>query len=417
MIRVLRQRDFSLLWFAGLISLIGDMMLTIALPVAVYELTGSALATGGLLIARAVPTLLLGSVAGVFVDRWDRKLTMVIANLVRAPILLLLLLVDSSDRLWLVYVVAFLTSVFSRFFRPAENALLPLLVARDDLIPANSLNSLNNNLSLLLGPALGGVIAARFGLSGVALADAASFLVAGVMILAIVTPARAERSAEPAAEGMRHAWARVWHEWLDGLRVIRGNPTLRIVFGVIAIGSIGEGVFGTAIWIFIDETLNGGPREAGWILSAQAVGGLIGAVVIGARARRVGAIRLMAWGAIGLGTIDLMTFNYPAVISGIWLAMILMAIVGVPASAFGAGYTTAIQSETEDAYRGRVFGALDATAALLAMVGAVIAGVATARLGPVLILSLDSLAYVAAGVIALRILRGGLRVEGEGLRE
>ena len=405
MIRVLRRRDFSLLWFAGLISLIGDMMLTVALPVAVYELTGSALATGGLLIARAVPTLLLGSVAGVFVDRWDRKLTMVVANLVRAPILLLLLLVDSADRLWIVYVVAFLTSVFSRFFRPAENALLPRLVHEDDLIPANSLNSLNNNLSLLIGPALGGLIAARFGLSGVALVDAASFLVAAVMILAIVTPARAERSAEPEGDDVRREWLKVWHEMLDGLRVIRGNATLRVIFGVIAVSSVGEGVFGTAIWIFIDETLDGGPREAGWILSAQAVGGLIGALVIGSRFRRADPVRLIGWGAIGLGAIDLMTFNYPAFIPGIWLALILMAIVGVPASAFGAGYTTAIQKETEDAFRGRVFGALDATAALLAMVGAVIAGLATAALGPVLILSIDSLAYMAGGALALLILR------------
>src|SRR5215210_7061224 len=220
MLQVLRQRDFSLLWFAGLISLIGDMMLVIALPVAVYDLTGSALATGGILIARSVPTLLLGSIAGVFVDRWDRRLTMVVANLVRAPILLLLLAVDSADRLWLVYVVAFLSSIFSRFFRPAENALLPRLVAEDDLIPANSLNSLNNNLSLLLGPALGGLIAARYGLGGVALADAASFLVAGAMILAIATPSRAERVTDSESEDVRHAWARLWHEWQDGLRLI-----------------------------------------------------------------------------------------------------------------------------------------------------------------------------------------------------
>jgi MFS family permease len=404
MLRVLRQRDFSLLWFAGLISLTGDMMLVVALPVAVYELTGSALATGGLLIARSVPTLVLGSVAGVFVDRWDRKVTMVVANLVRAPILLLLLLVDSADRLWIVYLVTFLTSIFSRFFRPAENAMLPRLVAEENLIPANSLNSLNNNLSLLVGPALGGLIAAQFGLSGVAVADAASFLVAGLLILAIVTPSRVERSEAPETEGVRQAWANVWHEALAGLRLIRENATLRVVFIVMAISSIGEGVFSTAIWVFIDETLNGGPREAGWILSAQAVGGLIGALVIGSKVRRAEPLRMLGWGAIGLGTIDLMTFNYPAFVPGIWLALIFMAIVGVPASAFGTGYTTAIQTEAEDAYRGRVFGALDTTVAMLAMLGAVIAGVATARLGPVVVLSIDSLAYVAGGVFALQTL-------------
>jgi predicted MFS family arabinose efflux permease len=314
------------------------------------------------------------------------------------------LLVDSADRLWIVYVVAFLTSIFSRFFRPAENAMLPRLVAEADLIPANSLNSLNNNLSLLIGPALGGLVAAQFGLSGVALADAASFLGAGLLILAIVTPSRAERSDLPETEGVRQAWMNVWREWLSGLRVIRASPTLRVVFGVMAISSIGEGVFSTAIWIFIDETLDGGPREAGWILSAQAVGGLIGALVIGSKVRRVEPLRLLGWGAIGLGTIDLMTFNYPAFTSGIWLALIFMAIVGVPASAFGTGYTTAIQTEADDAYRGRVFGALDTTVAMLSMVGAVIAGVATARFGPVVVLSMDSLAYVIGGIFALQTL-------------
>ncbi|MEA2512730.1 MAG: hypothetical protein QOJ59_2217, partial [Thermomicrobiales bacterium] len=84
MLRVLRRRNFALLWFAGLVSLTGDWMLIVALPVTVYELTGSALATGGVLIANRLPALVLGSVAGVFVDRWDRKRTMVVANLVRA---------------------------------------------------------------------------------------------------------------------------------------------------------------------------------------------------------------------------------------------------------------------------------------------------------------------------------------------
>ena len=106
MLTVLRRRDFALLWFAGLVSLIGDWMLVVALPLTVYQLTGSALATGGVLIANKLSALVLGSIAGVFVDRWDRKRTMVVANLIRAPVLLLLVAVDSAERVWIVYVVA-----------------------------------------------------------------------------------------------------------------------------------------------------------------------------------------------------------------------------------------------------------------------------------------------------------------------
>ena len=85
MLSVLRQRDFALLWFAGLVSITGDWMLVVALPITVYELTGSAFATGAILITNKLAALVLGSIAGVFVDRWDRKRTMVIANLIRGP--------------------------------------------------------------------------------------------------------------------------------------------------------------------------------------------------------------------------------------------------------------------------------------------------------------------------------------------
>jgi len=211
-IEVLRRRDFALLWFAGLISLTGDWMLLVALPVTVYGLTDSAAATGGLLIASRLPSLLLGSVAGVFVDRWDRKRTMVAANLLRAPILLLLFAVDSAERVWIVYVVAFAVSALGQFFRPAENALLPRLVGAELLVPANALNALNDNLSRLVGPALGGLVAGWFGLGGVAAVDAASFLVAAGMIAAIGAPTASERKPAAGAATARGSWAAVWHE-------------------------------------------------------------------------------------------------------------------------------------------------------------------------------------------------------------
>ncbi len=402
MLGVLRRRDFALLWFAGLISLTGDYMLAVALPVTVYQLTGSALATSGIVIAQRLPPLVLGSVAGVFVDRWDRKRTMVVANLVRAPILLLLFAVNSAGRVWIVYVVAFAIAAAGQFFRPAENALLPRLVSEAHLVPANALNALNDNLSRLVGPALGGLVAAWFGLGGVVVVDAASYLIAAGMIAAIAAPTAPERTRPPDVIEVTGAWASLWREWLTGLRVIRDNPALRVVFGVFAIASLGEGVFQTAFWVYVDEALDGGAREAGWLMSAQAVGGLVGAVVIGAWGKTRPPVYLLGWGAIGLGLIALVTFNYPAFIPGIWLGLVLMAVVGVPATAFGTGYAAALQAEAADAYRGRVFGALSTTMALLMIVGAAIAGVATERLGAVAVLTIDSLGYVAAGAFALR---------------
>jgi MFS family permease len=127
MLSVLRRRDFALLWFGGLISIAGDWVLYAALPFYVYERTGSTIATAGMIVATLLPSVLLGSIAGVFVDRWDRKRVLVLTNLLQAATVSVLLLVPSGW-LWLVYAVAAVQSVLSSFSQPAESALLPSLV-------------------------------------------------------------------------------------------------------------------------------------------------------------------------------------------------------------------------------------------------------------------------------------------------
>ncbi|MBA3529285.1 MAG: MFS transporter, partial [Propionibacteriaceae bacterium] len=391
------------LWFAGLTSILGDWMLSVALPITVYKLTGSALTTAGIVIARLAPSLLFGSVAGVFVDRWDSKRTMVIANLIRAPVLLLLLTVDSAGDVWTVYVVAFVGSTLGQFFSPAENSLLPELVGPEHLIPANALNTLNNNLARLIGPAVGGVVAGWYGLNGVVVADAATFLAAAGMIALIAAPARPAREARLTG-GITGRWATLRDEWVEGMCLIRRSRTLGIVFGVYAISSFGEGLIGSAFPVYVSDVLDGGPREAGWLMSGQAVGGFIGAFLVGSRAKTISPLRLLAWGAIGTGTFDLLIFTYPTVIPGVWLGVALFVVVGLPITAFSLGGMTAMQAETEDAYRGRVFGALNTTMALLIIVAAAIAGFATDRFGAVAVLSFDGLSYIVSGIVALRLM-------------
>ena len=406
MLKVLRRRNFALLWFAGLISIIGDWMLRVALPITVYELTDSAVATGGLVIASLLPSVLLGSVAGVFVDRWDRKRTMVLANLLRAPTLLLLPLVDSAGEVWIVFIVAFVGSALGQFFSPAENALLPQLVGEDDLIPANALNTLNNNLARLIGPAVGGVVAGWYGLGGVAVADASSFLIAAGMIALIATPARQPREA-PTQTAIGNRWQALREEWVGGMRVIRHSRSLGIVFSVCAISGFGEGLISAAFPVYVTDVLDGGAQEAGWLMSGQAIGGFIGAFFVGSWAKRISPLRLFAWGAIGTGVIDLLIFTYPSVLSaGVWLGVALFVVVGLPITAFFTGGMTTMQSETEDVYRGRVFGALNTTMALLMLISAAIAGFATDRFGAMAVLSFDSLSYIVSGLVALKLIGG-----------
>lgn len=409
MIATLRQRNFALLWFGGLISMSGDWMLRIALPIYVYKLTGSTLATSAMFVAEMAPFLLFGSVAGVFVDRWDRKRTMVISNLLLALGILPLLLVRSAEWLWVVYVVAFCESCISQFFSPAENALLPRLVGEEHLIAANSLNSLNNNIARLVGPPLGGLVAGLAGLAGVALVDGASFLIAGVMIALITASGKVEReTAMDAVEAAARSWTEVWREWLDGLRLIRSQRTITVLFITMAMMSLGEGVFGVMFVVWVSEVLSGGAREIGWLMGSQAIGGLIGGLVVGRIGNSISPPHLLGICSVLFGLFDLALFNYPLFLPGFALAVILIIIVGVPGVGVGAATNTLLQSGVRDEYRGRVFAALGTTGALLMLVGTTTAGAIEGVAGPITLLNIQGGAYVLAGLFALLTLRGAV---------
>jgi MFS family permease len=402
MLATLRQRDFALLWSGDVISVIGDWILIVGLPMYILLLTHSVLATGAMIIAGRIPSLLFGPLAGVFVDRWNRKRVMIIADALFALWLLPLLLVNSVERVWIVYLVQFAESSIGQFFGPAENALLPSLVSKEQLVAANSLNALSENLARLVGPALGGLIAGLAGLSGVVLVDAASFIIAGILLVCIrgtSMPARASAAKTPGS-----AWAAVWREWLDGLRLVRGVRVLLVFFLVTTITRLGEGVFGVLIIVFVNRVLHGGALQFGWLMSAQAIGALIGSVLVGWAGSRLLAARWIGLCCIAFGLIDLAIFNSPAFFPVFLVSFGLFILVGVPGVAFATGLTALQQAATPDAYRGRVSSTFFTSGALMGLIGTVIAGTLGDHLGVVLVLNIQGGVYVFAGVCVLALL-------------
>lgn len=402
--RPLGQRNFTLLWLGGLVSLTGDWMLRVGLPFFAYQVTDSTLATSGVLIGGLIPRLLLGSVAGVFVDRWDRRITMIVADLLLAAGLLPLLFVHSADRIWIVYVVAAFEASVAQFFIPAENALLPNLVADEDLTAANGLNSFNQNLARLVGPPLGGAVVAFAGLRGVALLDAATFLVSALAISLVSTTGIA-RAAAVGAAGLAARVLGVWRDWVNGLAFVKQDRALAVTFLFFAISGVGEGLFGTLILPFVTTVLRGGSVGYGWVLGAQGVGGIAGGLLLTRYGRDHSPALLLGWGAIALGAIDLMTFTYHYAIEGLAPAIVLMAVVGIPAAATQVGALTLLQLTAPDIYRGRVFGALIATQALVSVIGAAIAGFLGEAVGIVPVISAGSVAYIVGGAFVLAQLR------------
>ncbi|GCE08242.1 MFS transporter [Dictyobacter aurantiacus] len=413
MFTVLRQRNFALLWFGGMISQIGDWLLQVGLPVYVYQLTGSALATSILFLVSFGPNILLGSLAGVFVDRWDRRRTMLIGNLLMALGLLPLLLMHDKSSFWILYPVLFFEAIVSQFILPAENALVPLLVSEERLVTANALNAVGTSVSRLAGGALGGILFGLFGLYTTIGIDLVSFLfvVAMLMLMKMPSQAQAEIAAERLAAEKVSArlpdWRTLGAEWLDGIRVIWRRPPLRVLFVMLAAQCLGEGVFGIMLVIFVKLVLNGGATAYGVLLGIQAVGSLLGGLVMGQFGTRAAPARLLGVCTCIFGFIDLLIIDLPLFVKGgVVLVGVLFVLVGIPAAGMQASRQTLNQILVEDRLRGRVFGATQAMMALMQLIGMILAGLLGDRLGPVLLLNIQGSVYFLSGVLALLTLGG-----------
>jgi len=395
MLAVLRRPAFTILWLGSLVSLTGDWVLMTGLPLVVYAMTGSTLALGVTAAAGALPRVLVASFAGVFVDRWDRRRTMLVCNLLLGLSLLPLLVVDSAERLWLVAPVLFVSSTLVQFYKPAEVALLPRLVPAGELGAANALNGLILNLARLVGPALGAVLAAWLGLAGLALLDAASFLIAGGCVALVrvgSAPAGCQRSTG------------VWREWLDGLRAVRTQAAPRILIAFLGITGLGEGIMGTLMVPFATRVMHGTELTFGALVSAQAIGGLVGSGACAQLATRFPAARLLGLGALLLGAIDLLIFYAPTVTPSALVPVGLMATVGVPAALVTPSIFTLFQTRVRDEQRGRIIGAGLATLACSGLLGMLLAGWLGDRVGIVPLLTIQSLGYIVAGSLVLQLL-------------
>lgn len=405
MLSILRQRNFTLLWFGSLISLTGDWLLRIGLPVYIYILTGSALQTGIMFIAGNIP-MLFSSFAGVLVDRWDRRRTMIVGNLLQAGGLLPLLIVHNQSGLWIIYAVQFFEACLSIVTLPAESALIPLLVSEEFLIPANSLRSVSQSASRLLGAAAGGLLIGILGLGGIALVDSLSFLFVGLMLVLIRMPALPLHMpvlppAEQPTSTITTHWKSLFQEWREGILLIFQQRSLKVIFFVIALQSIGEGVFGVLIVVFVEHVLGYGASVYGFLSSIQAIGSLAGGFLIGNLGTRFTPARLLGICLAIFGLIDLIIIDIPFVIPGLFIIGLLFALVGIPGTGIVVGANSLLQTLVENKIRGRVFGAFLAIEGLAGLAGMGLASLFGDRLGVTLMLNIQGGVYILAGLLVL----------------
>jgi len=400
-VRALRHRDLRLLLAADLVSMTGDWVLRIGLTYYVYALTGSTLASALMLLTSFTPQIVLGSLAGVFVDRWDLRRTMVLTDVLLALGLLPLLAVHRAGQIWIVYLVSAGQGCVQQFFTPAEQSLLPRVIDDEQLITANALNIQNNDVSRLVGSAIGGVVAAVGGITLLTLVDAVSFLLSAALIAAIRADRRERRTIGVMGGALRARAARMGAEWADGLRLCARDRVLRVIGLFFMVTCVGEGVMGTLFAPFVRSSLHASSSMYGVISAAQAIGGICGGLLAASLGGRSPAARVMGLSALAFGAIDLAMFLYPLGYVASWPAIALMILVGGPGALLNAAAMTLLQRNTIPTHRGRVFGALGAVEGAALVTGALAAGFLGKPLGIIPTLAAQGGGYVVAGALVL----------------
>jgi Na+/melibiose symporter-like transporter len=385
------NRDLRLLLAANLVSLTGDWLLRTGIAYQIYVLTGSTLASAAAVLASLIPQIALGSVAGVYADRWDRRRTMAVTNLLMAAALLPLLAVQGAGRAWIVYAVIAVQSCLAPFFTSAEAALLPSVVPAEHLVTVNSLNGQVRDVARLLGAALGGVIAGLGGIVLLSIVDMVTFVLAAGLLAGI-------RARRPAAAPAR---PHVLREWAEGLRLASGSRVLRVFLAFTLVTGIGEAIMGTLMAPFVRDILGGDARAYGVIMAAQAIGGIGGGVLVTLVGHRFSPRAMFGWGSAAFGALDLMLFLYPLAGRVLWPAVVLMVLIGVPVACMVAGAMTTFQQATDDRHRGRIYGATVAVDGAAMLLGTVAAGALAERIGILPVITTQGAVYAAAGIMLL----------------
>jgi MFS family permease len=237
------NHNFRRLWYGQIVSQLGDWLVSIALFTLLLNLTGSGQAVGLLLVAEFLPGALVGPFAGVMIDRLPRKLMMIGADIVRALIVLLLLLVDGPEMVWLVYLAVAARVSLTAFFEPARSAIIPSLCRREELVSANAISGVTWSAMLALGAAIGGLVAGTLGVQVAFMVNAVTYLFSAVLITTIrVDEAGGRRQAAGGRFGDRDAEARVLPELAEGLRYVFAHRELAWLTFSKTLWSMGAGV-------------------------------------------------------------------------------------------------------------------------------------------------------------------------------
>ena len=369
-VRALRSRNYRLFFSGQIISLIGTWMTRIATSWLVYRMTDSAVLLGVVGFASQIPSFLLGPIAGVWVDRWDRHRTLVWTqslSMIQSFSLAALVLTGTA-KIWEIILLALFQGVINAFDMPARQSFVIQMVdRREDLGNAIALHGSMVNSASLVGPAIAGVVIAAVG-------EGYCFLIDGISYIAVIISLLSMRITIPQA---RRPQREVMHELQEGWHYVRGSLPIRSILMNLGLVSMFGFPYSVLMPIFAAEVLHGGPNTLGFLMAAVGVGALAGTASLTMRKSIVGLGRRIVI-ATALAGAALIAFGWSHML---WLTVLILPFVGFGLMQQMAPSNTILQTIVDDEKRGRVMSFY--AMAFLGMVpfGSLLAGYLAARIG------------------------------------
>lgn len=364
----LRHRDYRYLWLGVLFSGCGQWIQQVTLSWMVYDMTGSAVQLGAINGMRSIPFLISGPLAGVAADRWDRKTIMAASQalLLVTSLAMALLIMTGLIEVWHLYAFTLITGVSWSFNMPVRQALVPALVPKEDLLNAVALNSAAFNMTRIVGPSLGGLMIAWFGVANNFLAQAVVYGGVVAMIMMMNVPALARGGIKKSMGGdLKEGLSYVWNE----------KPVLTLML-LALIPMVFSMPYVSLMPMFARDVLNSGPEGLGLLMAAPGIGALVATFTLASlqNFRRKGLLLISAVTMLGF---FLILFSQS---SWMPLSLALLTLVGACQISFMATNNTLLQLLVPDELRGRVMSIYMLDQGLMPL-GSLFAGVMAAGMG------------------------------------
>jgi DHA3 family macrolide efflux protein-like MFS transporter len=387
---VLAEKQFRRLWLGQMVSIFGDFVALFAVQVAItFRMHGTPEDVTGVMVAYLVPFALIGPVAGVFVDRWNPRVTMIASDLTRGVLIILLAF---TSHLWQIYAIFFALSSVSSFFIPAQSVTVPILVKREGLLAASGLMQQTMQFVRIFSPAAASALVGWFGEASCYYADSLTFFISAVILLSL-------SYHRPAVASPRGVGA-VLRDLGEGMKFIFTHPTYSFVILSMTAGMFAMAAFGALLSVYVRDILHSGKNLFGALGSLIGLGSIVGAVLVQKLAKGRAPAHMVSFGLGGVGAFILMlaALRTPvAALAGAFGIGLSVAFIMVAATAL-------LQGETPPEMRGRVSSSSMSLIALAQGVAMIFAGGWATRFGIV------NLFYASAAVLFLVTIGGVLRL-------